>query len=67
MLSGCPVGGRRCATAMKIPVLVLFTRGRKVDVPVKWKNYIASEHEILRGKPRVKGTRIPVSLRGVLR
>ena len=31
-------------------------------MPVKWKNYIASDPEILRGKPRVKGTRIPVSL-----
>ena len=27
-----------------------------------WKEYIASDPEILRGKPRLKGTRIPVSL-----
>jgi uncharacterized protein (DUF433 family) len=27
-----------------------------------WKNHIVSEPEILRGKPRPKGTRIPVSL-----
>ncbi len=27
-----------------------------------WKEYIASDYEILRGKPRLKGTRIPVSL-----
>jgi uncharacterized protein (DUF433 family) len=27
-----------------------------------WKNYITSDPEILRGKPRLKGTRIPVSL-----
>ena len=31
-------------------------------MPVKWKNYITSDAEILRGKPRLKGTRIPVSL-----
>jgi uncharacterized protein (DUF433 family) len=27
-----------------------------------WKNHIASDPEILRGKPRLKGTRIPVGL-----
>lgn len=27
-----------------------------------WKEYIVSDPEILRGKPRLKGTRIPVSL-----
>jgi uncharacterized protein (DUF433 family) len=27
-----------------------------------WKDHIASDPEILRGKPRIKGTRIPVSL-----
>ena len=48
--------------ALKIPVLVLYTRVRRVDVPVNWKDYIASDPEILRGKPRVKGSRIPVSL-----
>jgi uncharacterized protein (DUF433 family) len=29
---------------------------------VEWKNYIVSEPGILRGKPRLKGTRIPVGL-----
>ncbi|HEV2964120.1 MAG TPA: DUF433 domain-containing protein [Candidatus Angelobacter sp.] len=29
---------------------------------VDWKDYIVSDPEILRGKPCVKGTRIPVSL-----
>jgi uncharacterized protein (DUF433 family) len=29
---------------------------------VKWKRYIVSEPEILRGKPRLKGTRIPVGV-----
>jgi uncharacterized protein (DUF433 family) len=31
-------------------------------MPVEWKQYIASDPEILRGKPRLKGPRIPVSL-----
>ena len=31
-------------------------------MPVQWKRYIVSEPEILRGKPRLKGTRIPVGL-----
>ncbi len=31
-------------------------------MPVDWKDYIASDPDILRGKPRLKGTRIPVSL-----
>lgn len=32
------------------------------DMPIEWKRYIVSEPEILRGKPRLKGTRIPVGL-----
>lgn len=31
-------------------------------MPTEWKNFITSDPEILRGKPRIKGTRIPVSL-----
>lgn len=31
-------------------------------MPVKWKNYITSSPNILKGKPIIKGTRIPVSL-----
>lgn len=31
-------------------------------MPVEWKNHIVSDPEFLRGKPRLKGTRIPVSL-----
>ncbi|HXL21354.1 MAG TPA: DUF433 domain-containing protein [Candidatus Dormibacteraeota bacterium] len=31
-------------------------------MPVEWKQYIVSDPEILRGKPRIKGTRIPVGL-----
>ncbi len=31
-------------------------------MPTDWKDHIASDPEILRGKPRLKGTRIPVSL-----
>jgi len=29
---------------------------------VEWKQHIVSDPEILRGKPRIKGTRIPVGL-----
>jgi len=29
---------------------------------VQWKHHIVSDPEILRGKPRIKGTRIPVGL-----
>jgi uncharacterized protein (DUF433 family) len=29
---------------------------------VNWKNYVVSTPDVLRGKPRIKGTRIPVSL-----
>jgi len=28
----------------------------------KWQDYIESTPDVLRGKPRIKGTRIPVSL-----
>jgi len=31
-------------------------------MPLDWKNHIVSDPEILRGKPRVKGTRISVGL-----
>lgn len=31
-------------------------------MPVNWKEHITSDPEILRGKPRLKGTRIPVGL-----
>ena len=29
---------------------------------VNWKDYIVSSPDVIRGKPRIKGTRIPVSL-----
>lgn len=29
---------------------------------LKWQDYIESTPDVLRGKPRIKGTRIPVSL-----
>lgn len=29
---------------------------------VNWKNHIVSTPDVLKGKPRIKGTRIPVSL-----
>ncbi|MGL5874246.1 MAG: DUF433 domain-containing protein [Xenococcaceae cyanobacterium] len=31
-------------------------------MPINWKEYIVSTPDILRGKPRIKGTRIPVSI-----
>lgn len=31
-------------------------------MPVQWKQHIVSDPEVLRGKPRIKGTRIPVGL-----
>jgi len=31
-------------------------------MPVEWKEHIVSDPEILRGRPRIKGTRIPVGL-----
>ena len=31
-------------------------------MPVEWTGYIVSDPEVLRGKPRLKGTRIPVGL-----
>ncbi len=31
-------------------------------MPVRWKNHIESTADVLGGKPRLKGTRIPVSL-----
>jgi uncharacterized protein (DUF433 family) len=35
---------------------------REEDVTISWKDYIVSTADVLRGKPRIKGTRIPVSL-----
>lgn len=29
---------------------------------VKWRDHITSTQDVLRGRPRIKGTRIPVSL-----
>ncbi len=31
-------------------------------MPVSWKDYIISTADVLQGKPRLKGTRIPASL-----
>ena len=31
-------------------------------MPVNWREHIVSTPDVLRGKPRIKGTRIPVSL-----
>jgi uncharacterized protein (DUF433 family) len=34
----------------------------EVKMQGKWKDYIESSPDVLRGRPRIKGTRIPVSL-----
>lgn len=31
-------------------------------MPIDWREHIVSTADVLRGKPRIKGTRIPVSL-----
>jgi uncharacterized protein (DUF433 family) len=31
-------------------------------MPVNWRDYIVSTPDVLKGKPRIKGLRIPVSL-----
>ena len=31
-------------------------------MPINWQDYIITTPDVLRGKPRIKGTRIPVSL-----
>ncbi len=31
-------------------------------MPVNWREHIVSTPDVLRGKPRIQGTRIPVSL-----
>ena len=31
-------------------------------MPVSWKDHIVSTPDVLKGKPRINGTRIPVSL-----
>lgn len=31
-------------------------------MPIDWRAHIVSTADVLRGKPRIKGTRIPVSL-----
>lgn len=33
-----------------------------MKMSIAWKDHIESDPKILRGKPRIKGTRIPVSL-----
>jgi uncharacterized protein (DUF433 family) len=36
--------------------------GKEEKMHVDWRNHIVSTADVLRGKPRIKGTRIPVSL-----
>jgi uncharacterized protein (DUF433 family) len=43
-------------------VALLLKPGYDQHMRVNWKQYIVSEPDVLQGKPRLKGTRIPVSL-----
>jgi uncharacterized protein (DUF433 family) len=47
---------------LKAAAIMPYTWNRSADMPVDWRDYIASDPEMLRGRPRIKGTRIPVSL-----
>ena len=38
------------------------TQLREENMQARWKDHIVSTIDVLRGKPRIKGTRIPVSL-----
>jgi len=40
----------------------LKTEKQEESMPIDWRDHIVSTPEVLRGKPRIKGTRIPVSL-----
>lgn len=40
----------------------MWESGMGMRMNVTWKDHIESDPKILRGKPRIKGTRIPVSL-----
>ncbi|WP_211173130.1 DUF433 domain-containing protein [Brasilonema bromeliae] len=35
---------------------------RLTKMPINWREHVVSSSDVLRGKPRIKGTRIPVSL-----
>jgi len=39
-----------------------MVREKQEPMASRWKDYITSDPKILRGKPRLKGTRIPASL-----
>jgi len=54
---------RRFAVSLLFPALPCACERVTIGLmPVGWKNHIVSDPEILRGKPRLKGTRIPVGL-----
>jgi uncharacterized protein (DUF433 family) len=40
----------------------LTVSDRVTKMPINWREHIVSSSDVLRGKPRIKGTRIPVSL-----
>lgn len=49
-------GARRLSARRSVAV------GKEESMRVDWRNHIISTADVLRGKPRIKGTRIPVSL-----
>jgi uncharacterized protein (DUF433 family) len=42
--------------------MLLGLKKQEAKMQVNWKNHIESTPDILRGKPHIKGTRVPVSL-----
>jgi uncharacterized protein (DUF433 family) len=50
----------KSAIALKLRYKLSEQKGRVM--PVNWREHIVSTPDVLRGKPRIKGTRIPVSL-----
>jgi uncharacterized protein (DUF433 family) len=45
-----------------IRTLCEVSHRKEEKMPIDWREHIVSTADILRGKPRIKGTRIPVSL-----
>lgn len=57
------IAPRTIPRAIAIPKLIYKLSDQKGQaMPVNWREHIVSTPGVLRGKPRIKGTRIPVSL-----
>jgi uncharacterized protein (DUF433 family) len=69
-LSFCTLRGRnfsgfRSRTLAQRPLLAYALKcwpEVRIKLNIKWQNHVESTPNVLRGKPRIKGTRIPVSL-----